>query len=296
MNSLFVYGTLKQGEIAYSQIQDYVKEVCSAELPGYEIGIRDGLPVIFEKKNSLVYGDLITVNKNLESQFEKVLNNYESTTLYRKIQVMVNVDNRAITCDTYLARKERGRSFISLPNSSWSSLSYPHFAYSFPILFESIQKINNSFYPADMHVEYWKYMNELQEKYLLLVSILENIALLVFGPSDDSGPNKRVTQLGLSNEWREANNIVKRNGRLVELKVKDAKSLADKYSNMSADRAILLYYQIRNNLSHQGKSGYDDCELIFNSLQSLSEIIKEYLSIKVVGIREVWLRSGIKIS
>ena len=138
-----------------------------------------------------------------------------------------------------------------------------------------------------MYFDYWKYMNDLQQKYLLLVSHLENIAILIFGPSNDSGPISRIKQLGESAEWSTAFSNVKNQSGLQSYKVKDVRNLKDQYNNESADRAILMYYQIRNNLTHQGKSG-SDCKLIYDALQDLSKLIKELLIIKVDGIEKIW--------
>jgi hypothetical protein len=52
MNSLFVYGTLKEGEIAFNQIENMVAKVSPAKLIDYQIGIEDNLPKIFKHKGS----------------------------------------------------------------------------------------------------------------------------------------------------------------------------------------------------------------------------------------------------
>jgi len=74
---------------------------------------------------------------------------------------------------------------------------------------------------------------------------------------------------------------------LQSYKVNDVRNLEDQYDNESAYWAILMYYQIRNNLTHQGKSG-NDCKLIYDALQDLSKLIKEFLIIKVDGIQNKW--------
>ena len=54
MNGLFAYGTLKKNELAFDQIENLVDSVKSVKLPNFEIGIRDGLPVIFVNDTSIV--------------------------------------------------------------------------------------------------------------------------------------------------------------------------------------------------------------------------------------------------
>jgi hypothetical protein len=49
-----------------------------------------------------------------------------------------------------------------------------------------------------------------------------------------------------------------------------------------------MYYQVRSNLSHQGKGGFEDCDLIYACLIDLSAILNEYLQVKIIGIEEEW--------
>jgi hypothetical protein len=56
VTGLFAYGTLKKDELAFSQIEPMVETIIKVQLSGYEIGIRDSLPVIFESKSYAVEG------------------------------------------------------------------------------------------------------------------------------------------------------------------------------------------------------------------------------------------------
>jgi len=290
LDGLFAYGTLKKDELAFTQIEHLVESVEAVQLSDYEIGIRDSLPVIFESQGFIVEGELLIPKDNLVNVFWKAVEDYEGSNLYKKIQVhVIDGNGKEQSCLAFVGKREKARGYSKINGQSWTSKYDPYLAYSFPILLEAIQRIKKESYPADMYSEYWKYMNGLQEKYLLLTVILEHVALLVVGTPDLTGPNARINQLGETPEWAQAFQRVKSNSGIANIQVKDSKKLKYKYGNESAQEAITTYYQVRSNLSHQGKGGgFADCELMYACLVDLSAILKEYLQIKIVGIETQW--------
>ena len=296
MSGLFAYGTLKARELAYSQIEKLVENVIEVKLIDYEIGIRDSLPVIFESKGATVAGDLIFPIVNSVEAFWSKVENHEGKSLYKKTQIRVQDRLRQIyDCSVFIGKGTKGQGYTKLNNSTWSSKYDPYLAYSFPILLASIREIQKKSYLANIYTPYWVYMNKLQEKYLLLIVLMEHIALLLYGGSKDTGPNLRITQLGTEPEWDIAYKKILHGPGIKILEIKDVRNLKDKYRNDSAQNAIKTYYQIRNNLSHQGKGGFGDCDLIYTSLIDLSSILEEYLKIKIDGIEAQWdkvLRAG----
>lgn len=289
---LFTYGTLKQNEIAHDKIREFIDDVIQVKLPGYEIGIRDSLPVIFEEPNSMVQGELLIPQAGNLEEFWKIVDEYEGTNLYVKKQISVFDDkNQSVDCFTFVGKREKARGYSTLDSQTWTSKYDPYLAYSFPLLVNEIRGLKKESFPADMHDLYWKYMNRLQEKYLLLTVILEHIALLVIGTYDSTGPNARINKLGTTEPWKLAYERVKREFGITNIEVKDAKKLKYKYGNETPEEAIKTYYQVRSNLSHQGKDGgYGDCELMYACLTDLSRILEEYLKIKIVGIETQWQR------
>ena len=290
ITGLFAYGTLKKDEIAFNQIEHLVESVKEVELSNFEIGIRDGLPVVFESQGSTVEGQLIIPIATTVDKFWKTVEDYEGTYLYRKVQVsVVEGSGEKISCTTFVGKREKARGYSKLESQSWTSNQDPYLAYSLPILLDAIKGVAKESYPADMRGEYWRYMNQLQEKYLLLTVILEHVALLVIGAPNSTGPNARIKQLGETEEWAQAFQKVQSSAGITKIQVKDSKKLRYIYGNESPQEAISTYYQVRSNLSHQGKSGgFADCELMYACLIDLSSILKEYLIIKIAGIENQW--------
>ena len=287
MNSLFVYGTLKEGEIAFNQIKNMVAKVSPAKLIDYQIGIEDNLPKIFEHKGSLVNGELIQPKESQSEKFLKTIQDYEGS-LYYKVPVKVEIEGSAIDTSTYVAHGEPGRGFTRLEESAWYSRKYPYFSKHFPMLFEQIKLLGNESHLNDLYGNYWKYMDKLQGDYLKLISFLENYSLLVFGSSRSLGPNGRINMLGETKEWVLAFHQVANHIGIIPQEVSDARSPSKKYNNCDAQGAIRFFYQIRNNISHQGKSSPVDLDIIYNALKDLSLIIRELLIIKIDKIEDEW--------
>jgi gamma-glutamylcyclotransferase (GGCT)/AIG2-like uncharacterized protein YtfP len=287
MNSLFVYGTLKEGEIAFNQIENMVAKVSPAKLIDYQIGIEDNLPKIFKHKGSSVNGELIQPRDNKSEKFFKTVQDYEGS-LYYKFPVQVESAGSTIDTSTYVAHGKPGRGFAILEESTWYSRKYPYFSEYFPMLFEQIKLLGNESHLNYSSGNYWNYMDKLQGQYLKLISFLENYCLLVFGSSRSLGPNGRLKMLGKTKEWALAFHQVENQIGIIPQEVSDARSPSKKYDNYNSEDAIQFFYQIRNNISHQGKSSPADLDIIYNALKDLSLIIRELLIIKIDKIEDAW--------
>lgn len=293
MNSVFMYGTLKQGEIAFSQIKNMVETITAAELIDYEIGIEDNLPKIFEQKNCIVKGDLIKPKKHLLKKFFETINDYEGGGLYKKISTQVNLAGEISNCYTYIATGVPGRSFIRLEESAWYSRKYPNFSKLFPTLFGEIKLLGNESHQNSMQENYWNYMIKLQGYYLNLFAILENYCLLVIGPSESVNPNRRINMVGFTKEWIMAYHQIKSEYGIIEQTVRDARPPFKEKDNATPETAIRFYYQIKNNITHQGKSSPADQDLIYKSLKDLSLILRKLLIIKIDKIEDEWILNSI---
>ena len=154
MTGLFAYGTLKKDELAFSQIEPTVETIITVQLSGYEIGIRDSLPVIFESKGYVVEGELIIPKESVADIFWKSVDDYEGKNLYQKVEAEVqDGKNQKYSCLAFIGKREKARGYTRLENSVWTSKYDPYLAYSFPILFNEIQMITKESYPADYRKE-----------------------------------------------------------------------------------------------------------------------------------------------
>jgi gamma-glutamylcyclotransferase (GGCT)/AIG2-like uncharacterized protein YtfP len=152
VTGLFAYGTLKKDELAFSQIEPTVETIIKVQLSDYEIGIRDSLPVIFESKGYAVEGELIIPKDAAADIFWKTVEDYEGKNLYQKIEAEVQDRNKQkYSCLAFIGKREKARGYTRLENSVWTSKYDPYLAYSFPILFNEIQKLTKEeWYKQDL--------------------------------------------------------------------------------------------------------------------------------------------------
>ena len=81
LSKLFVYGSLKPGELGFEQIENLVSIHGAAELHDFALYVRDGLPVIGKPApGETVSGVLLSIHPGMEEEFWTVVTEYEGTT------------------------------------------------------------------------------------------------------------------------------------------------------------------------------------------------------------------------
>ncbi len=289
-SKLFVYGSLKPGELGFEQIEHLVSEQSVAELNNFAIYIRDGLPVITASTaGESVIGVLLNIEYGMEEEFWILVSEYEGTTNYKlEDQLPVVAAGAEFLAGVFIGRK-MGKGNPQKLYSPWSSKLDPIFSQSFPLLHRDIASSKLKFTDAEHDPKvYWKQMNGLLSQYLLLVSILEHLTVVKFGGSKKQEPMVRIKKLqqskGFSKVFREINN--EKYNPIV--KVSDSRAVEDSLSSSNPNQALFAWYQVRSNLQHRGKASLFDAKLVHKSCIGLSNFLLEYLKMNVQGIQEEW--------
>lgn len=290
--NLFVYGSLKPGELAHEQIVNFLESSEEATLPGYQLYIRDGLPVIGEEKHVIdLAGVLLTISPKHLQDFWNVVEDIEGDKNYKRLD---NVDftsqGRKISGSVYVGRKmHRGNAEPLV--GPWTTRFDPIFSISFPILHNEIAKMESSFIDPDRNSDhYWTQMNELLSRYLLLVSILEHLTVIRFGGSKRQEPMMRLKKFQESEAFQDAFDNVFSMGLIPEFTVSDSRDVSATYTTSNAGEAVDAWYQVRSNLQHRGKS-VNDARLVHKACIGLSNLLMEYLRVEVIGIEDEWIRN-----
>jgi hypothetical protein len=287
---LFVYGSLKPGELGFEQIENLVSNHSSAELNNYALYIRDGLPVISKSAPSeRVTGILLNIKDGMEDEFWRVVSEYEGTTNYKLVDSLpIIAEQKELLVGAFVGRK-MGKGNPERLDSPWSSKLDPIFSQSFPLLHRDIAFNTLKFTDAEHNpIGYWNQMNGLLSQYLLLVSIMEHLTVVKFGGSKKQEPMVRIRKLqqskGFSNAFREIND--EKYNPII--KVSDSRAVEDSLSSSNPDQALLAWYQVRSNLQHRGKASLFDAKLVQKSCIGLSNFLFEYFKIDVQGIGSEW--------
>lgn len=289
---IFVYGSLKPGELGFEQIQDFVGNHREAEISGYSLYVRDGLPLIKKTQEpNRVKGFLLNVNPDLLFEFWKIVDTYEGSTNYRRADGQrVLAETEEFLASVYIGRKMNKANPEPLLEP-WSSKLDPNFSQSFPLLHHRITVKNLKFTDAEHDPSgYWRQMNELLSQYLLLVSILEHLTVVKFGGSKSQDPMIRIGKLQESIGFRNAFANINQDKLNPHFIVSDSRNVEDSLSSANPERALYAWYQVRSNLQHRGKSSLHDAGLVQKSCIGLSNFLLAYLKSQIHGIDSEWSR------
>jgi len=289
-STLFVYGSLKPGELGFEQIEAMVSNYSSAELYDYALYVRDGLPIIGKPASGeTVNGILLTINVGMEEDFWRVVTEYEGATNYRfENSLPVVAEGKELLSGAFVGRK-MGRGNPQKLYSPWTSKLDPIFSQSFPLLHRIIGGNTLIFTDAEHDpIGYWSQLNGLLSQYLLLVSILEHLTVVKFGGSKKQEPMVRIRKLQQSQGFSRAFSSLSDEKSNPPIKVSDSRAVEDSLSSSNPEQALFAWYQVRSNLQHRGKASLFDANLVYKSCIGLGNFLLEYLKIHVQGIDDEW--------
>jgi gamma-glutamylcyclotransferase (GGCT)/AIG2-like uncharacterized protein YtfP len=290
MSKLFVYGSLKPGELGFEQIESLVSIDGVAELHDFALYVRDGLPVIGKPAlGETVSGVLLSIQVGVEEEFWTAVTEYEGTTNYKlENSLPVILDGKEFLAGVFVGRK-MGKGNPERLYTSWSSKLDPIFSQSFPLLHQDIAENALKFTDVEYDpVGYWSQMNLLLAQYLLLVSILEHLTVVKFGGSKKQDPMLRIRKLQQSQGFAKAFSLLNDGKSNPPINVSDSRAVEDSLSSSNPEQVLLAWYQVRSNLQHRGKASLFDAKLVQKSCIGLSNFILEYLRLNIKEIEGEW--------
>lgn len=289
-SSLFVYGSLKPGELGFEQIEHLVSNHIVTELHNFALYVRDGLPIIRKPApGQIVPGVLLNIKAGMEEEFWRVVTEYEGTTNYKfENSLPVIVGGQEQLTGAFIGRK-MGKGNPEKLYSAWTSKLDPIFSQSFPLLHQQIFEKTLKFTDAEHDpIGYWSQMNSLLSQYLLLVSILEHLTVVKFGGSKKQEPMVRIRKLQQSQGYLRAFNAITDEKYNPPIRVSDSRAVENSLSSSNSEQALFAWYQVRSNLQHRGKASLFDAGIVQKSCIGLSNFLLEYLVMNVEGITSEW--------
>jgi hypothetical protein len=263
----FAYGSLKPGEPAHHQVQQFLSQAPSPAMIDGRLWIRDGLPLLEldSPERRLIEGFLLSFSPELSEKAYATICAFEPRKHYSWREGVMLRDPRVAVNVLVGLKLERGRAVV-LEASSWTLRDDPVFSYGLLEVERSISSEAGSGFDFPD----WPRFFRLQMAYLLLWSAVERYAALLLGPGLE--PSARVRSLGRHEVFQAA--FRKADIRRRD-QVCDSRDPADVYvlDPANPSKAALYYYQVRNNLSHRGKGAWADGEIVRNSLVELKRIL-----------------------
>jgi len=284
---LFVYGALQPGELAHGQVVAEVTRAMRARLEGWDILIRDGLPIL-SKPGRGADGWLLGLTRAGYATVQR----FEPAHLYRWESVQVRVGDATEEANV-LAGRSPGKGRAEGHEPQWSSADDPVLRFG-PVTAAAMV--------ADLqpHLDilmkpspgedrrYWEPFFRLMAAYLLLWTVYERLTALMFGPA--LGAVARLSRLEGEDLFRRA---FKAANALSGVAVYDSRNL-DKMTTVRPDGtgAFDYWYGIRSNLSHRGKSAYRDSTVVYDAFVDAYNILCLMMIELIPGLKLEWRASA----
>jgi gamma-glutamylcyclotransferase (GGCT)/AIG2-like uncharacterized protein YtfP len=290
---LFVYGTLMPGEIAYEQITGYVSNYEEAKLPGYELMLRDLMPLVDKSDHSdYVEGFLLTPKPEISQAFYEKLIKFEGSNFELTDCICKKNNSEEVEAIVFQGVKTDYGRPENLRHKRWSTRLDPLLSKSFPVLIQDIQETVH-FRPSTFTESEndWKMKNRKISNFLLLSSILEHIWSLTHGAlfAGDKGEiNNLLKSMASSHAYKSAYKAASNLNLVPYVSISDSRDVRKGPISTTKDSgALRTWYRIRGNSLHRGKSG-SDTEIVEDASIGLGNLLLFYLESQVPGIREEW--------
>lgn len=265
---LFAYGLLQPGELAHRHVVGPGAECQEATLRGAQLRLRDGLPLLVEAstpRTADVHGYVIRFAEPGDA-YERI-GSFEPRKHYRwEEKEVVSASGETLRANVLVGRSP-GKGTSPDPLDRWQGRLDPVLCFGFPVVGSMVRELADPEFPVAPgdSAAMWDRFFRLSGTYLLLWSIVERYTALRFGPGVD--PHARVRMLDDCEEFRAAVQTVGVNS---SRPVVDSRDPSDVHRiRPDGSRAASYWYAVRSNLSHRGKSAFQDGQLLRQCTQDL---------------------------
>jgi len=289
----FVYGSLKPNELGFRQIERFIEVYENAKLNGYGLLIRDGLPGLEKRIGGIVDGYNLYAKPGQESELAFVIEQFEDPSLYEVCEVeVINNSGADVQATSNFLRYIRNGNPESIQSSTWSMCDDPLFKRGLPILYATAHESEAFVGLAGDMPSFWHNYLPVMGTFLNLWTVMERyVAFAQPGvKSVRSSKNLCSTAPTMSAHLKAL--------RVSDEGVNAMKSVVT-YPNRHVWRAdkvkravrthipTEVWYQVRNNSAHRGKSAAMDYNLVRNCALGLSEFLVALLSQEVDGLEHL---------
>jgi len=291
----FVYGSLKPSELGFRQIEHLIDHHESAQLKGYRLLVRDGLPAIGidQSKTKMVDGHLLYAKLGEESQLASVIDAFELPGNYEVHSAEVsNSSGISIQAATNFLKYAKNGNPEFIESSSWSVCDDAYFRHGLPTLFHAAQNSIAGFHGHGNSPDFWKDYLPIMGTFLNLWTVMERYVAFsqpcinsdIYEknrPEKPSTMQEHLKALEQSNAGKKALvSVIHRPNRPVFRTDIGRRSI-------SPNNPLRYWYQVRNNSAHRGKSVFKDYDLVRHSALGLSEFLVTLLSQEVNGLEHL---------
>lgn len=259
----FAYGIFKEGQLAYSKIEDFTEQIEPGDIPR-KLYIRDGLPVILgeDDENYNTKGDKVYFNEKKKAY--EIISNTQPGNIFKW-------DTKVIGDETFniLITENIEGTFVNVDKDGnylddFDGSDDPFFSRVPSFIDNELKKID---------VEDDDSIFKIQMYYMLLWSAIDRYCTLKYDVSNKQ--SDYLKKLSEDEVFIEAFESVRPKARD---EIRSAINASPFYFNRRRKNYIInYYYTIRSNVVHRGKEGKNNIDALKDSLYDLLDIFNEMI-------------------
>ncbi len=270
----FAYGLFQAGELCHPRVEPFLSVAPVSDRIHGSLLVRDGLPLVsLHAGNGHVEGSVLHFRVETRRDAYEEVAAFEPSAHYRWTDTTTIVTGLRV--NILVIRSPSKGHPEEFDGNRWSHRDDPVFRDGLRVVSEMAHEFGKlPFRSSPPDAFDWPRFFRLQMAYLLLWAAIERYTVLAFGPRLE--PMARVEKLGALERFQAA----VRSKVTRQSVVTDSRTLNSYRLDRDAPaEAALYYYQVRSNLSHRGKSAWNDGELVRESLRELLSVFKDILGV-----------------
>ncbi len=304
----FVYGSLKPGELGYRRIESLIAESFPAQLDGWQLALRDGLPAVRPKPGSTVNGFVLEAKPEQLDSLDLSIRSFEDPDTYdESIATVMTPDNENLQVRVNAAHRPKKSPLEPVTSGAWSVSDDLLFRHALPVLYQQAHQPERV-YPDSDEPAFWESYLPLMGTLLNLWTIFERYVAFAQPALQNLSSEDRndERECECECECRDGptmthHYLALHRSDLGSQLLEHVQTLPTEriYSAKSVSRAVRTtvpwetWYAVRNNAAHRGKSALKDFKIVDNAARGLSEALIALLRLEVPALDEHYENLGI---
>ena len=297
----FVYGSLKPGELGYRRIESCIAKSFPGQLDGWRLALRDGLPVVTRRPDSTVNGFVLEAKPDQLDALDLSIRSFEDPNTYvESVATVTTPDNRELQVRVNAAKHPNKSPLEPVTSGAWSVSDDLLFRHALPVLYQQAHQPERV-YPDSDEPAFWESYLPLMGTLLNLWTVFERYVAFAQPALQDQSADDTGDKSGLTM----ADHYLALHGSdLGSQLLEHVQTLPTErvYRADRVKRAVRtnvpweLWYTVRNNAAHRGKSAIRDFRIVHDAALGLSEALIALLRLEVPDLNQHYESLGIPVA
>ena len=282
---LFVYGALKQGEVAHRIAKPLLsKPPVPALAEGYELMVVDGIAIAIKSGDFSIDGEILYFD-DPEVAYRRI-NDFEDVPGVYKFDE-TSIDGQLVNI---LVSSNEGLKTRHDKITKWTGAQDGLLAYGIPWSFARLESLRLNLKDTSRDYEFWISYHDLQSTFQLLWSIVERILLFHDGTKNRHMPlGDKISWLKDMQKHPDILEAVEAVRIDTQMGVRSNRNPGAVIPNRTGAIGFPAWYEMRNNVVHRGKSTRVEKGVLWSATVDLHNTIAFFLQHNSDPINRLWI-------